>query len=102
LKELNEQIERNECPIETAESKNHKPVSDMSMTEFNQYMAASSKYSEESFDWIKKSIAFCMEKISINNEIFESVVELYNFAEEEKWLLLSIALIPRRQDLCRL
>jgi hypothetical protein len=30
--------------------------------------------------------------IDINKEIFESVIELWNLTEEEKWLLLSIAL----------
>jgi hypothetical protein len=90
--ELTELSKRNECPNETAESKNHKPVSAMSMEEFNQYMAANRKYSKDSFDWISENTAICTEMIKITREILESVIELWNLAEEEKWLLLSIAL----------
>jgi hypothetical protein len=64
----------------------------MSTEEFNQYMAANRKYSKDSFDWISENIAICTEMTKITGEIFESVIELWNLSEEEKWLLLSIVL----------
>jgi hypothetical protein len=83
-KELCEQDERNKCSNET-ESKNRKPVAEMSMDEFDLYMAANSKYFSE-------SISFCTETSKITRELFESVIELWNLTEQEKWLLLSITL----------
>jgi hypothetical protein len=90
--ELAERGKRNECPRETTESKNHRPISEMSMEEFDQYMAANRKYSKESFDWTSESIRICTEMTKITREIFESVIELWNLTKEEKWLLLSIVL----------
>jgi hypothetical protein len=90
--ELIERNKRNECPKETAESRNQKPASEMSMEEFNQYIAANRKYSKDSFDWFSENIALCTEMIQITREILESVIELWNLTKEEKWLLLSIVL----------
>ena len=84
-KELCERDERNRCQNEAAESKNHKPVTEMSMDEFDQYMAANRKYFSE-------SISFCTETTTITRELFESVIKLWNLTDEEKWLLLSITL----------
>ena len=91
-RELAERGKRNECPKETAESKNHKPVSEMSMEEFDHYMAANRKCSKDFFDWISENISINTEMIEITREILESVIELWNLTEEEKWLLLSVAL----------
>jgi hypothetical protein len=91
-KELTERNKRNECPKETPESRNQKPASEMSMEEFNQYMAANRKYSKDSFDWINENMTICTEMVKIINEILESVIDLWNLTEEEKWLLLSIVL----------
>ena len=80
-KELCEQDERKG----SRESKNRKPVAEMSMEEFDQYIAENRKYFSE-------SISFCTETTTITRELLESVIELWNLTEQEKWLLLSITL----------
>jgi hypothetical protein len=90
--ELSERSKINECPKETAESKNHKPVKDMSMEEFNRWSEANNKHFEASFAFCNKSIEINTERIGVIKEILESVIELWSLCNEEKWLLLSIAL----------
>ena len=89
---LSERSKRNEYPKETAESKNHKHVSEMTMDEFNNYMAANRKYTDASFACSTESMQINSERLDVLKEVMESIIELWNLGDEEKWLLLSIAL----------
>ena len=90
--ELSERSKRNECPKETAKSKNQKPLKDMSMEEFNRWSEANNKYFEASFAFFTESTEINTERIAVIKEIMESAIELWSLCNEEKWLLLSIAL----------
>ena len=90
--DLSERSKINECPKETEESKNHKPVKDMSMEEFNRWSEANNKYFEASFAFFNKNVEINIERIKVIKEIMESVIESWSLCKEEKWLLLSIAL----------
>jgi hypothetical protein len=95
LKKWNELIERskrNECPKDASTSRNHKSINDMSMEEFNEYIAANNKYTAASFAYFNESFSINTERVDIIKEIMESLVELWNIGDDEKWLLLSIAL----------
>jgi hypothetical protein len=62
------------------------------MEEFNEYIAANNKYTTASFAYFNESISINTERADIIMEIMQSLVELLNIGNDEKWLLLSIAL----------
>ena len=71
---------------------NSKSAVEMSNVEFNEYMRQSRKDSEDHFAWSSKSFAIMTEQLELIHEIIELITESSTLGEEEKWLLLSIAL----------
>jgi hypothetical protein len=86
-----ERSERNKYPKETPNTVT-KPVTEMSMEEFNEYIRQLDKYFTESFAWANESIEIMTEYSKLMNAIVKSIIELGKIRSEEKWLLLSIAL----------
>jgi hypothetical protein len=69
-----------------------KPVTEMSIPEFSDYMSRWNNYLIEYFKWSGRNISATNEQIAVIGDFIKELMNLINYEAEEKWLLLSIAI----------
>jgi hypothetical protein len=88
--ELTKESKQNKYPDNAP--RKQKPVSQMSSEEFNDYMREYDRYFNAHFQWAGKCIENNTKRIEVVGEFLKALFEIIYLQEQEKCLLLSVAL----------